>query len=195
MSQDSQGSLIDDIAGGGATSSDRAEAPLATVRLSSAHRIQDFACASDSVTRFLREKAARWVKRRYCGVFVWADPSDPTAILGFYTISQYMLQRDQMRHKDKSAALQKDIPLVLIGYMGKNNGAPKGVGAALLIDAARRAYRSLDIPAVGLAVEPEGGRENKKLWDWYERSGFIPAKTIDRLMYGTYEAFIPELTE
>ena len=56
-----------------------------------------------------------------------------------------------------------------------------------------KTIRSLDIPAAGLAVEPEGGRGNPKLWKWYEKAGFRPAKTIDRLMYGMYESFIPEL--
>lgn len=98
-----------------------------------------------------------------------------------------------MRNKHRSEALQSHIPLVLIGYMGRNNGTAKGLGAALIVDAERRAYRSLDIPAVGLAVEPEGGRKNSKLRAWYEEAGFVPAKTLDRLMYSPYEAFIPEL--
>ena len=98
-----------------------------------------------------------------------------------------------MRNRHRSIALQQNIPLVLIGYMGRNSGTPKGLGAALVVDAARRAHRSLEIPAVGLAVEPEGGRNNPKLWAWYEKVGFVPAKTLVRLMYGPYEAFIPEL--
>jgi len=195
MPQEPQETLIDDTLRGGAASRDRTEAPLETIRLNSAHRVQDFTCASERVTCFIRDKAARWVKRRYCGVFILTDPNDPTAILGYYTLSQYTLNRDEMRNRDRSAALQRDIPLVLIGYMGRNNSAAKGIGAALIVDAARRAYRSSDIPAVGLAVEPEGGRKNPKLWAWYERAGFVPAKTIESLMYGPYQTFIPELVD
>lgn len=194
MSQETQSSLLDDIGGGGAAAKDRTEAPLKTIRLSDAHRVRDFTCASERVTCFIREKAARWVKRRYCGVFVLADPDDPTGILGFYTLSQYLLSRDEMAHKHRSVALQRNMPLVLIGYMGRNDGTERGLGAALVVDAARRAYRSFDIPAVGLAVEPEGGRGKPKLWARYQEYGFIPAKTIERLMYGPFEAFIPELS-
>jgi hypothetical protein len=104
-----------------------------------------------------------------------------------------MLSRCEMTNKHRSVALQKNMPLVLLGYMGRNSGTQKGLGAALVVDAARRAYRSLDIPAVGLAVEPEGGLDNPKLWAWYQKAGFTPAKTIGRLMYGPYEVFIPEL--
>jgi hypothetical protein len=71
---------------------------------------------------------------------------------------------------------------------------PAGIGAALLVDAARRVHRNLDIPAWGMALEPEGGKENAKLWKWYEGVGFIPAKTKTGLMYAPYENLIPELT-
>ena len=75
--------------------------------------------------------------------------------------------------------------------MGKQDGAPQGLGAILVTDAARRAYRSLDIPGWGLAVQPEGGPENKKLWEWYQSLGFFPAKTRQDLMYGAYKSLIP----
>jgi hypothetical protein len=194
MPQETQSPLLDDSGGSGAARNDRTEAPLKTIRLNGAHCVRDFTCDSERVTCFIREKAALWVERRYCGVFVLSDPNDPTNVLGFYTLSQYVLSRDEMTNRHRSIALQKDMPLVLIGYMGRNRGTQKGLGAALVVDAARRAYRSLDIPAVGLAVEPEGGIDNPKLWAWYGRVGFTPAKTIKRLMYGPYEAFIPELS-
>jgi hypothetical protein len=71
---------------------------------------------------------------------------------------------------------------------------PVGLGAGLLVDPARRAYRQADTPACGIATEPESGRDNPKLWAWYERAGFIPAKTLPRLMYAPLENLIPELT-
>jgi hypothetical protein len=60
--------------------------------------------------------------------------------------------------------------------------------------AARRAYRQLDIPAWGMAVEPEDGKDNPKLWAWYESVNFIPAKTLPKLMYATFASLIPELS-
>src|SRR5215472_10996777 len=45
----------------------------------------------------------------------------------------------------------------------------------------------LFMPTRGLAVEPEDGRGNAKLWSWYESLRFCPAKNVPGLMYGPYE--------
>jgi len=135
----------------------------------------------------------QWVDLRYCGVFVFPNPSDPTEIWGYYTLSQFTVTREEMTRKHRNKALLTYIPLVLIGFMGKRDGTPAGLGAGLLVDAARRAYRHVDIPAWGMALQPEGGKENQKLWSWYENAGFTPAKT-SQLMYAPFENLIPELT-
>jgi hypothetical protein len=195
MPQESDGTVTDDIERRGLASAIEAEEPLETYRLNPTHRTRDFSCSkSERVTKFLRETASLWVEQRYCGVFVFPSPDDPTVIWGYYTLSQYFLTRDEMSNKIRSRQLTGNVPLVLVGYMGKHDGTPTGLGAILLMDAARRVYRQLDIPARGLALEPEGGKTNTKLWNWYERAGFKPAKTIPSLMYAPFENLIPELT-
>jgi hypothetical protein len=84
--------------------------------------------------------------------------------------------------------------MVLIGYMGKQDGSPPGIGAALIVDAARRVRRNVDIPAWGLMLDSEGGPENKKLWAWYQSQGFVAAKADDRglgVMYAPLKKFSP----
>jgi hypothetical protein len=44
------------------------------------------------------------------------------------------------------------------------------------VDAARRVDRNPDLAAWGLMLNSEGGRENEKLWGWYQEQGFTPAK-------------------
>jgi hypothetical protein len=164
-------------------------------RIPTLGQIHDFRCAkSANVTKFIRTQANLWVDRRYCGVFIFPAPDDPTHILGYYTLSQFVMTRDEMERRHKSRQVIGSVPLAKIGFMGKQDGAPTGLGAILLTDAARRVYRHLDIPAWGLALEPEGGKENTRLWNWYLRCHFIPAQTIPRLMYANYESLIPELT-
>jgi len=142
----------------------------------------------------MRNHAALRAEHRYCGVFVLEDPNDPTRILGYYTLSPYILSRDAMSSTHRSRQLLANVPLALIGYMGKRDGAVARLGAILITDAARRAYRNLDLPTRGLAVEPEDGKDkNPRLWSWYEGMRFCPAKTIPGLMYGPYENFMPEL--
>jgi hypothetical protein len=78
--------------------------------------------------------------------------------------------------------------------MGRDNTAPKGFGAALIVDAARRVHRNGDIAAWGLVLESEGGPENAKLWAWYRAQGFKPCRgDSPSSMYGPLSAFIPEL--
>ena len=69
--------------------------------------------------------------------------------------------------------------MILIGFMGKCDGAPKGIGESLIIDAARRVDRTPDIPAWGLMLDAEGGPDNAKLWQWYKDQNFIEAKPDD----------------
>jgi hypothetical protein len=85
--------------------------------------------------------------------------------------------------------------MALIGFMGRHDGAPKGIGAGLVVDAARRVHRSQDLAAWGLMLDSEGGEANAKLWKWYVDQGFTPARDKDRpaVMYGALKKFLPEL--
>jgi hypothetical protein len=85
-------------------------------------------------------------------------------------------------------------PMVRIGFMGRDDSSPKGFGAALLVDAARRVYRNGDIAAWGLVLESENGPDNKKLWEWYKAQGFKPCRGAHpHSMYAPLSAFLPEL--
>jgi hypothetical protein len=46
-----------------------------------------------------------------------------------------------------------------------------------------------------MAVQPEGGKENPKLWQWYIDVGFTPALTDElRMMRAAFEDLVPELS-
>ncbi|MGC1780306.1 MAG: hypothetical protein WBB34_20415 [Xanthobacteraceae bacterium] len=194
MSDQPGGTVTDDIGRSGAIAALEGAHPLDTLHLDPTHRVGDFSCSkSERVTRFLREQAQDWMERRYCGVFIFPNPADPAVVWGYYTLSQFVVARDDMRNKDKNRQLLQTVPLAQIGFMGKADGTPTGLGAILLTDAARRVYRSLDIPAWGITLEPERGKDNPKLWAWYQRAGFIELKSNPNRMYASYEKLIPEL--
>jgi hypothetical protein len=80
--------------------------------------------------------------------------------------------------------------------MGRDKNAPKGFGAALIVDAARRVHRNQDIAAWGIVLESDGGPDNKKLWGWYEAQGLKPCRgSHPHSMYGPLSAFLPELQD
>jgi hypothetical protein len=114
--------------------------------------------------------------------------------LGFYTLSPTALVRSRTTGSEqKRIPGGLAVPLILIGFMGRDDKTEKGIGAALIVDAARRVHRTPDIPAWGLALDSEGGPDNAKLWDWYKNQGFTPAKQDEEgrvgLMYASLKKF------
>jgi hypothetical protein len=83
-----------------------------------------------------------FVRRGYCRVFIFPDPADPTGIWGYYTLSP-----SEWRPQDLTSTQQRraiggiPVPMAHIGFIGRDDNARKGLGGALLIDAARRVYR------------------------------------------------------
>ena len=141
----------------------------------------------------------RLVKAAYTKVFIFENPADRAQIWGYYTLSPA-----QIRHCDLSKSQQNQVPgsipvaLARIGFLAKDDRAPPKLGAALLIDAARRVFRSDAMTAWGIILEPEGGRGNAKLWNWYESTmGFTPilpdeAGAEPRSMYCPLKRLMPE---
>jgi hypothetical protein len=134
------------------------------------------------------------VPENYCRVFVLPNPDDANEIWGFYTLSPSALVRSRTSTRDqKKIPGGIPVPVILIGFMGRHEGAPKGLGESLIVDAARRVRRNPDIPAWGLVLDSEGGPDNEKLWKWYQDQGFVPAKPDDRgksgLLYAPLKRF------
>lgn len=182
-------------AGSGAAQEAVSLEPLQTVPLNDNHRCDDFVCSkSERVTGFFARERHILVPHNYCRVFILPNPDDPTHIWGFYTLSPSLLVRNRATGSEqKRIPGGLPIPMVLIGFMGKQDGTEKGLGEALILDAARRVHRNPDIPAWGLMLDSEDGPENTKLWAWYQSQGFTPAKPDDRgkagVMYAPLRKF------
>jgi hypothetical protein len=186
--------------GGGAVAEAVRLEPLSTVPLSEKHRIDAFRCdKSGRISSFFARECPELTAKRYCRVFVLPSPEDPTHIFGYYSLSPSILTRSRATGSDqKRIPLGLPIPMCLIGFMGRCDSAPKGIGESLIVDAARRAFSNEDIVSWGLMLDAEGGPENQKLWEWYKAQGFIPAKDEGKpsgVMYGAHKKFIPELTQ
>jgi hypothetical protein len=134
------------------------------------------------------------VPGNYCRVFILPNPDEPAQ---YYTLSAPLIVKEQLSNSDERKAVRDyfgyPVPVIRIGFMGRDDNAPKGLGAALIVDAARRVHRNADIAAWGLVLESEGGKDNQKLWDWYQDQGFKPCRKVPNSMYGPLSAFLPEL--
>jgi len=183
--------------GGGAIAEAVRLEPLGTVLLSANHRIADFRCEkSERIAAFFSRECAEFIAKGYCRVFVLPNPDDHNHIFGYYTLSPSILTRSRVTGSDQRRVVRGlPIPMCLIGFMGRCDSAPKGIGEALIVDAARRVCGNLDIASWGLMLDSEGG-PGTKLWNWYLSQGFTPAKdegTSSGVLYGALKKFIPEL--
>jgi len=191
---------VGEHAGSAVPAVDTKQESLKTVLIGPQHRIDKFVCAKSArVTGFFADEYQVLVPQNYCRVFVLPNPADETHIWGFYTLSPSALVRSMAKNREqKKIPVGLPIPMILIGFMGRNDDAPKGVGEALIVDAARRVYRNGDIPAWGLMLDSEGGPNNDRLWNWYQAQGFQPAKAVtdkpdSGVMYAALSWLIPEL--
>ncbi|MFO1086284.1 MAG: hypothetical protein U1E21_17140 [Reyranellaceae bacterium] len=187
-------------AGGSNVAGSHQEEPLATVPLAEQHRVADFRCSkSQRINDFFAKECPLFLKNNYCRVFVLANPDDPTDIWGYYTLSPSLLLRAHSTNSDqRKVPSGLPIPMVRIGFMGRSDSAPKGLGSALIVDAARRVHRNRDLAAWGLMLDAEGG-PGTKLWTWYLEQGFMQAdaknNTQSGVMYGALKKFLPELQQ
>src|SRR5882762_1295339 len=117
-----------DYRGGGTTPEALRQEPLVTVPLAETHRIEDFSCSkSERVGSFLQKEAPALMAANYCRVFILPNPDDGSKVWGYYTLSSAILQKRQMSGSDeRRAPFGLDAPVVRIGFMGRDDTAPKG---------------------------------------------------------------------
>jgi hypothetical protein len=145
------------------------------------HRAADFRCAkSPRVQGFLTGDYQRFAKTNYCKALILPNPDDETGIWGYYTLSPYKIEPQELSRKQRGAFRGSlPIPMILVGFMGKDDSAPPRLGEALLVVTARRVYRSDDTAAASLILESEGG-PGTRLYEWYgDTMKFEPIRRPD----------------
>jgi hypothetical protein len=173
--------------------------PLKTVPIRSDHRIADFRCAkSERVQNFFMRDMPRLIDHGYCRVLILPNPADPSGIWGYYTLSPAQLQPDDLTRTQRRRVIGGiPISMMRIGFMGRDDRAPPGIGGTLLIDAARRVHRSEDTNAWALTLDAEGGPANARLFSWYKSMGFVALRDSTGAergaMYCPLASLLPEL--
>lgn len=197
MHQEPSVSNNGDSPSGGAAGAAISAQRVITVRLTEHHRVAEFCCSkSDRVQQFFSRECPALIAANYCRVFILASPADEGLIWGYYTLSPALIVRNEATGSDqKRIPKGLPIPAMRIGFLGRDDRALPGLGASLVLDAARRVHNSIDVAAWGLMLDAEGGRDNKPLWSWYQGLGFKPLKTQEpsNALYAPLKALIPEL--
>ena len=180
--------ILKDIKSSTVTPSYVPQNALITVALSVHHKTDRFCCCKNPrVAGFFEREAKLLIPSNFCQAFVAFDPTYENSVLGYYTLSPASVRRESLTRSDENAPR-----MALIGFLGRDDTAPKGFGGVLLIDAARRVLRD-GIGMYGLVLQSAGGKTNHKLWSWYLGRGFRECQRSDGVMYAPLSAFMPEL--
>lgn len=163
-----------------------------TVPLDETHNVAAFNCTrSLGIQGFLRNDASAYVRKGVSTVFVIPAEDDPTRVLGYYTLSAYVIQREGMSDSTRKKLPLKDVPFALIGHMGRDDDAPFAKGAMaplLVVDAAQRVAEVLKTIAVwGLCLHAANEHLAKKV---YTPLGFKAIRDEPKLMYSLLGAFL-----
>ncbi|KVO30519.1 acetyltransferase [Burkholderia ubonensis] len=127
-----------------------------------------FGCGMPALDRYLREMVTQDVRRRVAACFVLLDGN---VVVGYYTLSAASVALAELPH-DVARKLPRypAIPAVRMGRLAIDHRyRGRGLGAALLVNALRRAARS-EIPAVALIVDAKDAGAAA----FYEYFGFQP---------------------
>ncbi|WP_186156639.1 GNAT family N-acetyltransferase [Burkholderia gladioli] len=127
-------------------------APQLTVAaLSAAHDRTGFECGTPALDRYLRETVTQDVRRRVAACFVMLDSG---SVVGYYTLSAASIALAELPHEMvRKLPRYPAVPAVRMGRLAVDaRFRGRGLGAALLVNALRRAARS-EIAAVALTVD------------------------------------------
>jgi len=147
--------------------------------LGSAHDRSVFHCGDEALDRYLKTQATQDVRRRMANCFV-AIEAAAGRIAAFYTLSAASIPMvDLPQEETKRLPRYPTLPAVRIGRLAVDRAFHgRGLGAALLADAAHRATQS-EIAAFMLLVDAK----NDQAVAFYRHHGFRPLLSQPRMLY------------
>jgi predicted GNAT family N-acyltransferase len=117
---------------------------LRIVLLGEAHDRGSFTCGGETLDRYLKTQAGQDVRRKANAVFILSEVSEPTQVLGYYTLCAMAASQG-----DVPEAARKHVPryplqsATLIGRLAvAKERQGQRLGAVLLADALGRAFDS-----------------------------------------------------
>jgi GNAT superfamily N-acetyltransferase len=138
-----------------------------------------FTCGSEPLDRYFRTQVSQDIRRRVAACCI-ALENDSGRVAGFYRLSASQvalgdLPEDIRRKLPRYPA----VPAVRLGRLAVDQPFKgRGLGGALLVDAAMRALRS-DIAAFAMVVNAKDERAAA----FYRHHGFLDLSTDDRTMF------------
>jgi len=146
-----------------------------------------FSCGVEILDAYLHKQAGRDLKKRVAVRFVITP--DGTTIAGYYTLSQYSLQLDEVPAEvAKKLPKYPIVPAALLGRLAVSVAfRGQGHGATLLMDALYRTLQhSREVASAGVIVDAK----DAAALAFYTKYGFLELPRIERRLFlpmGTVE--------
>jgi predicted GNAT family N-acyltransferase len=145
---------------------------LRIVLLDGTHDRGTFSCGVESLDRYLKTQAGQDVRRKANAAFVLSELSEPTRILGYYTLCAMAISQGEVPE-----AARKHVPrhpLVSATLIGRlailKDRQGQRLGAALLADALQRAFDSASTVGSSMVVVDA---LDAPAADFYAAHGFV----------------------
>jgi GNAT superfamily N-acetyltransferase len=153
--------------------------PFRMEPLSSSHDRSAFRCTEEALDRYFQTQATQDIRRRMANCFV-AIEAATGRIAAYYTLSSASIPMvDLPPDETKRLPRYPTLPAVRIGRLAVDRDFQgRGLGAALLADAAHRAAHS-DIAGFTLLVDAK----NEKAVAFYEHHGFRALTSQPRVLF------------
>jgi GNAT superfamily N-acetyltransferase len=130
-----------------------------------------FDCGKQPLNEFLASRAAKHQAQRVSRTFVLTDSSAPKRILGYYSLSNCQIAREELGEQEAKALPRHPIPAVMLARLAVDqNQQGKRYGLWLLMDALKRTVLVGQQSGVYALVVNAKDDEAKR---FYERCGFI----------------------
>ena len=171
-----------------------------TVELASWHDVHAFSCSRDpQAASYLQKEVGRYVQEGCGQAYVLEASRGGGSIDGYYHLVGSNLRRGDLHNTDqKRLPSGAPVSVYVIAYIARDDQAKRGMGAALLIDAARRAQALF--PTWGMTLYAN----NAKLVEFYKGFGFKLIRSLHQadtavgvlpdeapyLMYAPYRSLV-----
>ena len=145
------------------------------------HNRADFDCGVEPLNLYLKTLAVQHRTKGIATTFVLVDSNQPTAILGYYSLSAAALAFERLTDTDRKGLPRYPIPAVRIGRLaGSLSNRGMGFGELLLQNAIKRILQARDTLGVySVVVEAKDDAAEA----FYRKYGFRLCDVETRQLY------------
>lgn len=135
------------------------------------HDRTTFDCGEPSLNDFLKTKAAKHQAQRVSRSFVLTDDAEPQRILGYYSLSNCQIAREDLSEQEAKTLPRHPVPAVMLARLAvEQSQQGKRYGQWLLMDAIKRcALVGQQSGVYALLVDAKNNAAKR----FYERFSFV----------------------